>query len=182
VRDHRSFDAFYAATAQRLTRHLYLATGDLTRAEECTQEAYLRAWQRWHLMGEGDRDPVAWVRTVAWRLAVNDWRRLTRSLRAFARAGPPPDVPAPSTDVVAVRDALHLLPTAQRAVLVLRYYEDLTVREIADVLGVPEGTVKARLARGRTALGGLLDDDPRLPSPPPPPTLPPPLRLSQETP
>lgn len=45
MRDRTTFDAFYVATARRLTRHLYLATGDLTRAEKCMQEAYLRAWQ-----------------------------------------------------------------------------------------------------------------------------------------
>ena len=159
MRDRDRFDEFYLASARRLTRHIYLATGDLSRAEECTQEAYLRAWQRWGRLSGTDQDPVAWVRTVAWRLAINDWRRFTRSLRALVRTGPQPVMPPPSADVIAVRDALRRLPAVQRAALVLHYYEDLPVREIAVVLNVPEGTIKARLARGRGALAGLLRDD-----------------------
>lgn len=120
---------------------LYLATGDLTRAEECVQEAYLRAWQRWSHLDTHVHDPLAWVRTVAWRLAANDWRRLTRSLRALVRHGPLLDAPPPSADVLAVRDALTRLPMAQRTVLVLHYYDDLPVREIAVVLDVPDGLV-----------------------------------------
>lgn len=185
MRNRDDFDQFYLATAQRLTRNLYLATGDLTRAEECVQEAYLRAWQRWTRLDHEAHDPLAWVRTAAWRLAANDWRRVTRSLRALVRHGPPGDTPAPSADVLAVRDALARLPQAQRTVLVLHYYDDLPVREIAAVLNVPEGTVKARLSRGRGAMAAHLHDED---SPPPPRirgasrlTATPPT-LSQETP
>lgn len=159
MRDRETFDAFYLSTARRLTRLLYLATGDLTRAEDCVQEAYLKAWQRWSYVSTEVEDPVAWVRTVAWRLAANDWRRFVRLRRTLARHGVPADIPPPTPDVLAVRDALLTLPLAQRAVLVLHYYDDLPVREVATVLGVAEGTVKARLFRGRAALATFLRDD-----------------------
>ncbi|WP_216658507.1 sigma factor [Nocardioides sp. zg-1230] len=58
-----SFDAFYAARAPRLVRNIYLRTGDATRAEDCVQEAFVRAWRRWDRL-END-DPVGWVTTVA---------------------------------------------------------------------------------------------------------------------
>lgn len=147
------FDGFFAATAPRLVRHIYLNTGDLARAQECVQEAYLRAWRHWASVGNGDRDPVAWVRSVAWRLAINDWRRARRVANALVRRGAEQDQPPPSTDVVAVRQALRCLPKDQRTAIVLYYFEDLSVREAADLLQIPEGTVKARLSRGRTALG-----------------------------
>nr|WP_269204794.1 sigma-70 region 4 domain-containing protein [Motilibacter deserti] len=85
-------------------------------------------------------------------------------LKALVRHGPVPDVPAPSPDVVAVRAALETLPRDQRAALVLHYFSGLRVREIADLLGVAEGTVKARLSRGRTALAPLLRNDEEDPS------------------
>lgn len=151
------FDAFYAARASQLVRHIYLATGDVGRAQECVQEAFLRAWQRWDRL-QGD-DPVQWVRTVAWRLAMNDWRRSLRQARALMRLGSETQVPPPSAEVLAVRDALAKLPADQRTVLVLHYFEDLTVRNISDLLGLPEGTVKARLSRGRAAMNLVLGGD-----------------------
>ena len=159
MNDGAEFDTFYAATAPRLVRHVYLATGDLQRAQDCVQEAYTRAWRRWDQFGEADADPVAWVRTVAWRLAVNDWRRAVAGVRALVRHGPIAPVPEPSADVVAVRTAIDQLPRDQQVAIVLHYFSGLRVREIADVLHVPEGTVKARLSRARMALAPLLADN-----------------------
>lgn len=157
--DEGEFDAFYASTAPRLVSQLYLMTRDLTEAQDCVQEAYTRAWERWPAIGKRDgEDPAAWVWTVAWRIAVSRWRRTRTHLRVLSRHGPPPEVPGPSADVVAVRTALHQLPAAQRAAIVLHYFGGLSVQEIAAVLGVPGGTVKARLSRGRTALAALLTD------------------------
>jgi RNA polymerase sigma-70 factor (ECF subfamily) len=154
VADSAGFDAFYSARAQRLTRHLYLATGDLARAQECAQEAFLRAWLRWDRLQTDD--PVGWVHTVAWRLAVTDWRASVRRQLAMQRHGLPADAPAPSVDVIAVRDALALLSEGQRAVLVLHYFDDQPIAVIARTLGIAEGTVKARLTRGRQAMETLL--------------------------
>ncbi|WP_407939618.1 RNA polymerase sigma factor [Motilibacter aurantiacus] len=71
-----------------------------------------------------------------------------------------PTPPGPSEEAVAVRDALAVLPRTQREALVLHYFADLSVQQIADMLDVPTGTVKARLARGRRALTPLLTDSP----------------------
>lgn len=159
MRDDAEFDAFYLAAAPRLTRQLYLATGDATRAQDCAQEAFIRAWRQWESLSAHSAEPYSWVRTVAWRLAVSDWRRALARLRALARHGSAVDVLEPSATAVAVRDALAQLPMPQRAALVLHYFADLTVEDVAQALGVPTGTVKARLARGRRALEPLLRDE-----------------------
>ena len=156
MRNSSGFDAFYAASAAGLIRHVYLGTGDLGRAQDCVQEAYLRAWQRWSQLGVDGDDPIAWVRTVAWRLAVDDWRRSRRLARALIRRGPDTDVVQPSENVTLMAGALSQISIDQRAVIVLHYFDDLPVNQIANVLGVPEGTVKARLSRGRTALAAVL--------------------------
>lgn len=153
----RSFDAFYAASAAGLVRSLHAMTGDLTVAQDCVQEASARAWQRWSVVGTYD-DPAAWVRTVAWRLAVSRLRRVRVGVGLLRRQGPAPDVPDPAPDRVALVAALRQLPEAQRRAVVLHHLCDLSVEQVAAETGAPVGTVKARLARGRAALAALLTD------------------------
>ncbi len=77
------FDRFYLATAPKVLAHLYLITGSMSEAQDCTQEAYSRAWQRWdRLTCNGQGDPVGWVRSVGCRLAVSNWRRAMAQTRA----------------------------------------------------------------------------------------------------
>lgn len=158
--DGSSFEAVYAATAPRLVHQLYLVIGDLSEAQDCVQEAYARAWSRWDRLAAAGGDPVGWIKTTAYRLAVSRWRHMTAGLRALRRHGAPRELPGPTPDTVAVRDALAALPLNQRVALVLYHIGDLTVEEISTQLDVPSGTVKARLARGRKALAALLADDP----------------------
>jgi RNA polymerase sigma-70 factor (ECF subfamily) len=122
-------------------------------------EAYARAWQRWSTV-ENYADPEAWVRTVARRVAVSRWRRTRSALRAYRRAGPPPDLPGPNPDSLVLVDALAQLPLPQRTALVLHHLVGLPVADVAREMGVPVGTVKARLSRGRRALAVLLDVTP----------------------
>ena len=82
----RDFDALYRAQAPRVVHLIYASTGDLTLAQDCTQEAYSRAWQRWSEVSTYD-DPGAWVRTVARRLAISAWRKRTNQDRAHVRHG-----------------------------------------------------------------------------------------------
>jgi RNA polymerase sigma-70 factor (ECF subfamily) len=152
------FDEVYAATAPRLIGQLYLVIGDLQEAQDCVQEAYAKAWTRWDRLTRDGRDPVGWVKTTAYRLAVSRWRHYTAGLRALARHGAPEDLPPASADAIAVRDALAVLPKGMRAALVLYYMGGLRVAEVAEALEIPQGTVKARLSRGRAALAGLLAD------------------------
>lgn len=156
MRDSDSFDAFYTATRQRLLHQMYAMTGNLADAQECVQEAYARAWQRWGQVSTYD-DPEAWVRTVAWRVAVNRWRKAKNAMSAFVRQGAPEPVPEPSIDNVALVAALRQIPEVQRRAIVLHHLCGLSVEEVAQETGAPTGTVKARLSRGRTALAGLLD-------------------------
>ena len=152
------FDAFYTATARRVVHHVYALCGDLAEAQDVTQEAYARAWQRWSTVGAYE-DPEGWVRTVAWRLTANRWRGLWRWLGARARLGRQAPDPGPNPDRVALLTALRRLPDAQRLVVVLYHLHDLPVAEIARSTGMPEGTVKSYLSRGRAALAVLLTDD-----------------------
>ncbi|WP_327652364.1 SigE family RNA polymerase sigma factor [Micromonospora aurantiaca] len=152
------FDAFYTATAWRVVHHVYALCGDLAEAQDVTQEAYARAWQRWSTVGAYE-DPEGWVRTVAWRLTANRWRGLRRWFAARARLGRETPAPGPNPDRVALLAALRRLPDAQRLVVVLHHLHDLPVAAIARTTGMPEGTVKSYLSRGRAALAVLLTDD-----------------------
>lgn len=155
MRNPDSFDAFYNARAPRLVRTIYLRTGDVTRAEDCVQEAFVRAWRKWDRLENSD--PVSWVTTVAWRLAIRDWRRTLRESKLRWGVDPSSDHhPPPSEDLLHLYQALRVLPTAQRDVLALHYLEDLSVREVSVLLNLPEGTVKSHLSRGRDALRGVL--------------------------
>jgi len=155
VADSASFDAFYTGTCRRQLLNLYALTGNLTDAQDCLQEAYARAWQHWARVGAYE-DPEGWVRTVAWRIAANRWRNLAAATRALVRTGPAAPQPEPSPDTVALTVALRQIPAVQRRAIVLHHLCELTVEQVARETGVPVGTVKTRLARGRAALAPLL--------------------------
>lgn len=156
--DPRGFDAFYAGSHRRCIHAVYAMTGSLPEAQDCVQEAYARAWQRWRVVG-GYEDPEAWVRMVATRLAVSRWRRARRGLVAYARHGVPEPAPGPAEDNVALVAALRQIPEAQRRAIVLHHLCGLSVNQVAHETHSPAGTVKARLSRGRAALAALLGDD-----------------------
>lgn len=148
------FDAFYTATAPSLVRQVHAFTGDLAEAQDCVQEAYARAWQRWAKVSEYDA-PAAWVRQVACRLAVSRFRRARVGRGLLPRTTLSPEIDANRVALVA---ALKQIPEAQRLAIVLHHLADLSVEQVATETGVPVGTVKARLSRGRAALAVLLSD------------------------
>jgi RNA polymerase sigma-70 factor (ECF subfamily) len=150
------FDGFYAAHVQSLTIQLYAYTGDLHSAQDVVQEAFCRALSRWQRVSALD-DPLAWVRRVSWNLATSQWRR-ARTAALFLRKHRVENVPAPGPDRVALAGALATLPAQHRRVVILHYLADQSVRDIAHQLGVPEGTVKAWLHRGRAALAARLTE------------------------
>lgn len=157
-KDADGFDAFYTGTSRRVLHQMYAMTGNLADAQELVQEAYARAWQRWSSVSAYD-DPEAWVRTVAWRLAASRWRKARNGVAAMLKHGPAPDTPEPSVDNVALVAALRQIPEVQRRAIVLHHLGGRSVAEVAHETGAPEGTVKARLARGRAALAELLSDN-----------------------
>jgi RNA polymerase sigma-70 factor, ECF subfamily len=153
------FAAFYDATWSRTVACAYAVLGDLGAAEEAAQEAYIRAWPRWTKLSTYD-DPGAWVRQVATRQAISGWRRRRTARRHLASARPPEVSRAPDENTVALVAALKQLPEVQRRALVLHHLAGFSVADIAAAERCPEGTVKARLSRGRAALAPLLGGAP----------------------
>ncbi|GAA1850728.1 SigE family RNA polymerase sigma factor [Asanoa iriomotensis] len=152
-----TFDSFYAAHFNRLMIQLYAYTADVSAAQDAVQEAFTRAWPRWDRLVTYD-EPAAWVRRVALNVAANRWRRV-QAARAHARHHREEAVDPPSPDRVALARALRTLPEKQRRAIVLFHIADLSIAAIATEEGVPEGTVKAWLHRGRAALATLLTDE-----------------------
>jgi RNA polymerase sigma-70 factor (sigma-E family) len=158
VAEQSAFEEFYTGTRHRLVTYLYAMTGDRAEAQDAAQEAYVRAWQRWSTVSGYD-NPEAWVRTVAYRLCLNHWRKARNRVAAYLRHGSEPDTGPPGENTVVLITALRQLPVAERQAIVLYHLMDLSVAEVAAQTGVPVNTIKTRLARGRRALAGLLDED-----------------------
>jgi RNA polymerase sigma-70 factor, ECF subfamily len=154
-----TFEAFYDVEYNALRRLGYVLTGSPGAAEDLVQETMLRAYRHWHKLEAYDR-PGAWARRVLVNLATSRRRRLTTEARAMVRlrGSRPPEVQQRDTSA-ALWAELRKLPSRQAQCLALHYVEDRTVAEIAAVLECPEGTVKALLHRGRTALARALGDD-----------------------
>jgi RNA polymerase sigma-70 factor (sigma-E family) len=157
MRDAKEFDSFYAASAPRVLGQVYAMTGNRAEAEDAVAEAYLRAWDRWGTVRDCE-SPEAWVRRVASRTAVSSWRKAVNRLRAHHRDAVGPGLDGLSPDHVALVHALRRISADQRRVIVLHHLVGLSVAEIAGEVGVPAGTVKARLARGRRALAVHLSE------------------------
>jgi RNA polymerase sigma-70 factor, ECF subfamily len=150
------FEAFYRAAYSRLVGQLFLIVGDMHEAEDCVQEAFVRAALRWRSLREYEQ-PETWVRRVAVNLANDGFRRTRRRLLALARIGGQREqVPAVSVENLELAAALSRLARPHRQVIVLHHLLDLPVDEVARQLDVPIGTVKSRLARARETLSRSL--------------------------
>lgn len=149
------FDQFYAAAAPRLVGQLTAMLGSLSEAQDCVQEAFVKAWLHRRDLDVADR-PEAWVRRVAYNTGVSRWRQTTSRLRAHRRRGLDADAPAPNEDHAVLVAALARISPDQRRAIVLHHLCDLSVEEVAAEVGAPIGTVKARLSRGRAALADVL--------------------------
>jgi RNA polymerase sigma-70 factor (sigma-E family) len=149
---------FLRALHPRLVGGLTLHCEDPALAEELAQETLARAWARWPEVRVHPA-PQAWAWRVALNLTSSWFRRRAAERRAIARIGPsPPAAPtADAADRLAVRAAVAGLPTRQRAVLVLRYFDDLSVADAATALGCAQGTVKSLTHQAIAALRDRLD-------------------------
>jgi RNA polymerase sigma-70 factor (sigma-E family) len=138
------FAALYRDAFDRMWRLAFLLVGDRHVAEEVVQDAFARVLERWASLDE----PAAYLRTAV----VNRGRDVLRRRRLRDRLAllRPADAAGPPDDPL--WDALGRLPANQRAALVLRYWEDLPVREVAALLRVREGTVKSLVHRGLARL------------------------------
>jgi len=154
------FEQYVAARRAALLRSAYLLTGQHEDAEDLVQVALVKAVPHWRRIAD---HPEPYVRRILVRESISPWR--SRRWREVA-TGVLPEAASPATDhddAAALREALLRLAPRQRAVVVLRYYEDLTERETADALGIAVGTVKSQardaLARLRELVPGIDDED-----------------------
>jgi RNA polymerase sigma-70 factor (sigma-E family) len=157
VSDREEFTAFVDAHARNLQGCAWLLTGDWSSAEDLAQTALAKTWTRWANLREPDAAP-AYVRRMMYRIFLG-WRR-RRWLAEVSTGWLPEESGAVDgyEQVDAHGDLVRLvkrLPPGQRAVLVLRYFEDLTEQATADVLGCSVGTVKSQHARALAALRAM---------------------------
>jgi len=158
VLDDTTIREFLRDDYPRLVNAVALLTGDLPAAEDAVQEALVRAWIR------SDRGDVieslpAWVAVVAMNLTRSGWRRVTAERRARALLASVVADDSRGVDRVDIQRALAGLPRRQRQIAVLRYFLQMDTREVADALGVSEGTVKNSLSKARDALAVTLQID-----------------------
>jgi RNA polymerase sigma-70 factor (sigma-E family) len=148
------FEEFVAGRGQALQRFGYALTGDWAMAEDLLQTALARAYPRWSRIQRDD--PEAYVRKIMVNTWSSWWRRRWRgevpSGQLPESAGP--DSYASVDSRQALRTALTKLPARQRAVVVLRYHQDLSEAQVAELLGVTVGTVKSQAAKALAALRG----------------------------
>jgi RNA polymerase sigma-70 factor (ECF subfamily) len=143
------FTDLYASSFARLVGQVTVVTADREAAEDAVQEAFGRLWRQWESVRTYDK-PEAWVRRVAINVAISRWRRVRR-LRPLAEAARK----AREDDAVTgpdVQRALRTIPVKQRHALLLHHVVGLPVADVAQEMGVPEGTVKSWLFRGRETL------------------------------
>lgn len=145
---------FFREQFTRVARIVTLIIRDPARAEDVTQDAFLELYRHWSTVSGYDR-PEAWVRRVAIRLAVRVRRRDALWLAVRGLFQPIAEPARPDPDVAA---AVGTLPPAQRAAVVLHYYEGRPVAEIAGLLGCAEPTARVHLHRARRRLAVLLGE------------------------
>jgi RNA polymerase sigma-70 factor, ECF subfamily len=151
----RDFATLYQTRFVDLAAQLYAFTGDALETQDLVQEAFIRAWERWDRIGRYD-DPGAWVRRVAWNLAMTRHKRLKIFRRVPEDRAPPPSTPESGLDRMDLVAALRKLPEQVRRAVVLHYLADMPIAEIVAEMGAAEGTVKSWLRRGRAELAAHL--------------------------
>ncbi len=143
-------EMLYREHGKRLWWALVAFSGDRDNASDAESEAFAQALRR----GEAIRDPLAWIWRAAFRIAAGELH--DRGRQSPAPSEPMYELPEPAAEVTA---ALRRLPAQQRAAVVLHYYADRPIREIAELLGTSSSTVAVHLHRGRNRLRDLLGDD-----------------------
>ncbi len=155
----REFSDFVDERRPALLQTAFMLTGDRAAAEDLVQNALLRAYLSWDKVTAAD-SPYAYTR----RILLHGFSRQRRRRRFVEQASNAAESAWPLTEQTEDRDqlrrALQALGPRQRAVLVLRYVEDLSVEQVADLLGVSPGTVKSQAARALAQLRVSVHFDP----------------------
>lgn len=147
-----SFEIFYQEHYRALLSVAVALTMDRAAAEDLVQETFMSAHRRWDRISQYE-NPKAWLRRVLVNRATSRRRRLGSEMRAVTRMGPPQPVePDLSAETSEVWSAVRRLPRRQRQAVALHYVAQLSMNEVADVMGCSTGTVKSHLHRARETL------------------------------
>jgi RNA polymerase sigma factor (sigma-70 family) len=152
----QEYDWYFRASFAPVCRTVFLIVHDRCLAEDITQEALYRMLRHWHTVSRYEA-PEAWVRRVAIRIAVREMQRAA-ARPVKERLGQPVPLERDLPDPDLARAVAALAPM-QRAAVVLYYWEDRPVAEIARALGVSESTVKQHLHRARHRIADLLGEE-----------------------
>jgi RNA polymerase sigma-70 factor (sigma-E family) len=161
TRRHDDFVEFASSSHERLRRTAYLLCGDWHRAADITQEALIRIYLAWPHIERKDC-LAAYARRAVMSVVIDQARKLSSTeLPALAVDETPSahDPAAEVTDRLSLVQALVRLPQRQRACVVLRYFEDLSISEVAAQLGVTTGTVKHQTYRALASLRRMFKDE-----------------------
>jgi RNA polymerase sigma-70 factor (sigma-E family) len=160
AQDAPSFQEYAASAWPWLYRCSYLLTGNHADAEDLAQQTLLQAYQSWAKVSRADQ-PAAYLRRMLTNLYISQRRPKARKLELLTDAPPEPR-PSPMAgpeDRMALWPHIASLPPRQRAVVVLRYYEQLSEREIAEALGCSTGNVKSTAHRALQALRAAIGSE-----------------------
>jgi RNA polymerase sigma-70 factor (sigma-E family) len=154
--DREGFDRVVSRYGLQVLRTARLIVRDEALAEDIVQETFLRAWRSFDTLRDQD-DPGGWLNRIAVNESISLWRRRHRFDALLERFGrqPAPEKEAGTETKLDLKRALDRLTAEQRAVVVLRYYHDLSVEETAQTLGIPIDTAKSRLKVGLRRLREL---------------------------
>lgn len=156
-RDEQAFRAFVTEHQTVLRRRAFLLCGNWADGDELAQEALARVYVAWPRISPGAE--MAYTRRTMLNLHLNDLRKKRREV--LTEATPEPAVAGPDQELaITLVELLKGLPDSQRAVLVLRFWEDLTVPQISESTGMPEGTIKSHISRGLAAMRQRLAEPP----------------------
>ena len=148
------FHEYFAAERVNLQRFAGFLTGDPAAAADLAQEAFVRLYQHW---GSLHRDPGPYLRRIVVNLIRSEHRKAkVRALHPVIQPMPPPSHGERVDEWLSLAHALRALPPMRRAVVVLRFYEDRTEQQIADLLDRPLNTVKSDLRRALIQLRDAL--------------------------
>lgn len=146
-----SFEEFVRTTAPSLMRTATLLCGDRDAGEDLLQATYARAFSRWRMVRQAE-NPMAYTRRIMTRTLVSQRRRRSSSELPVADVPDRPQAGADPTLRLSLLEALAMLPPKDRAVLVLRFWEDRSVAETAAELGISENACRTRTSRALTRL------------------------------
>jgi RNA polymerase sigma-70 factor (ECF subfamily) len=164
--DQEAFQKLIGLHGEMLFGIAYFYTHDRSQAEDAVQEALIQIWR--HIPSlRSDKSVKSWLISIVVNEVKQQYRRKRQETVSLFEMPDIPDAQVDTEDALIrheeqeiIKEAIKRLPSDQREAVILRYYSELTVPEIAQVLRQPEGTIKSRLSRAREKLAEILGDNP----------------------